>query len=349
MGSSGFLSLMKLNILISAPGGSTCFCNYVRAVIDVMCTFLKERCFQGATHPVRVSKVVKCKEKLRKPLPPQYALELLTVYAWEQESGDTEFNTAQGFRTVLELPRVPVPPQQALGSPVHGSIPLDTGKYRVKGSYPNSPRVLLWFLSRWLRKHPQDFCDYPDVVTVKRLVDYIRLNVTSTEGAMQTAELLSMLEKQESKTDCAIIRPTTPEASEIQEMLPLRPASVAGPRGDLKPLESPAVWEPIVPVAGTEQLLNFDQCLPTSSDTLAGQQGHAEKEEVSFTVTVLIILTNPEPGAVRTWDTVAPQRTCCSNRAAGHAFGTMGYIAVFAWNWVLADVKTHPYEIIEAK
>ena len=44
-----------------------------------------------------------CKEKLGKPLPAQYALELLTVYAWEQGSGDTEFNTAQGFRTVLEL------------------------------------------------------------------------------------------------------------------------------------------------------------------------------------------------------------------------------------------------------
>ncbi|XP_075831990.1 2'-5'-oligoadenylate synthase 1A-like [Microtus pennsylvanicus] len=44
-----------------------------------------------------------CKEKLRKPLPPEYALELLTVYAWEQVSGDTEFNTARGFQTVLEL------------------------------------------------------------------------------------------------------------------------------------------------------------------------------------------------------------------------------------------------------
>ncbi|CAO2629236.1 2'-5'-oligoadenylate synthase 1A [Lemmus lemmus] len=44
-----------------------------------------------------------CKEKLGKPLPPQYALELLTVYAWECGSGDTVFNTAQGFRTVLEL------------------------------------------------------------------------------------------------------------------------------------------------------------------------------------------------------------------------------------------------------
>ncbi|XP_052610705.1 2'-5'-oligoadenylate synthase 1A-like isoform X3 [Peromyscus californicus insignis] len=44
-----------------------------------------------------------CKEKLGEPLPPQYALELLTVYAWERGSGATEFNTAQGFRTVLEL------------------------------------------------------------------------------------------------------------------------------------------------------------------------------------------------------------------------------------------------------
>lgn len=44
-----------------------------------------------------------CKEKLGKPLPPQYALELLTVYAWERGSRSTMFNTAQGFRTVLEL------------------------------------------------------------------------------------------------------------------------------------------------------------------------------------------------------------------------------------------------------
>lgn len=43
-----------------------------------------------------------CKKQLGK-LPPQYALELLTVYAWEQGSMETDFNTAQGFRTVLEL------------------------------------------------------------------------------------------------------------------------------------------------------------------------------------------------------------------------------------------------------
>ncbi|KAK7796508.1 hypothetical protein U0070_010784 [Myodes glareolus] len=44
-----------------------------------------------------------CKEKLGELLPPQYALELLTVYAWECGNGVTEFNTAQGFWTVLEL------------------------------------------------------------------------------------------------------------------------------------------------------------------------------------------------------------------------------------------------------
>lgn len=44
-----------------------------------------------------------CKEKLGKPLPPQYALELLTVYAWERGNGFVDFETAQGFRTVLEL------------------------------------------------------------------------------------------------------------------------------------------------------------------------------------------------------------------------------------------------------
>ena len=44
-----------------------------------------------------------CKEKLGEQLPPHYALELLTVYAWECRNGVTEFSTAQGFRTVLEL------------------------------------------------------------------------------------------------------------------------------------------------------------------------------------------------------------------------------------------------------
>ncbi|XP_049644867.1 2'-5'-oligoadenylate synthase 1 [Suncus etruscus] len=44
-----------------------------------------------------------CREDLGKPLPQQYALELLTVYAWEEGCKETYFNTAQGFRTVLDL------------------------------------------------------------------------------------------------------------------------------------------------------------------------------------------------------------------------------------------------------
>ncbi|NWH92755.1 OASL2 protein, partial [Aegithalos caudatus] len=37
-------------------------------------------------------------------LPPKYALELLTIYAWEEGTGScNSFDTAQGFRTVLEL------------------------------------------------------------------------------------------------------------------------------------------------------------------------------------------------------------------------------------------------------
>lgn len=44
-----------------------------------------------------------CKKQLGKPLPQQYALELLTVYAWEEGSNETEFSMAQGFQTVLKL------------------------------------------------------------------------------------------------------------------------------------------------------------------------------------------------------------------------------------------------------
>ncbi|XP_012586419.1 PREDICTED: 2'-5'-oligoadenylate synthase 1 [Condylura cristata] len=66
--------------------------------------FLKQR-------PAKVKSLIRlvkhwyqqCKEKLGKQLPPQYALELLTVYAWERGGERTEFITAQGFRTVLEL------------------------------------------------------------------------------------------------------------------------------------------------------------------------------------------------------------------------------------------------------
>ncbi|XP_070807210.1 2'-5'-oligoadenylate synthase 3-like [Pituophis catenifer annectens] len=44
-----------------------------------------------------------CLEKGFRSFPPKYALELLTVYAWEQGSGQYQFDTAEGFRTVLWL------------------------------------------------------------------------------------------------------------------------------------------------------------------------------------------------------------------------------------------------------
>ncbi|XP_070242166.1 2'-5'-oligoadenylate synthase 2 isoform X3 [Bos mutus] len=46
-----------------------------------------------------------CEKKLKQKgsLPPKYALELLTIYAWEKGSGAQDFDMAEGFRTVLEL------------------------------------------------------------------------------------------------------------------------------------------------------------------------------------------------------------------------------------------------------
>ncbi|XP_043295513.1 2'-5'-oligoadenylate synthase 1-like [Cervus canadensis] len=76
---------------------SPCFTELQRA-------FLKER-------PAKLKSLIRlvkhwylmCKKRHGKKLPSQYALELLTVYAWEQEGSKTNFSTAEGFRTVLEL------------------------------------------------------------------------------------------------------------------------------------------------------------------------------------------------------------------------------------------------------
>lgn len=76
---------------------SSCFTELQRA-------FLKQR-------PAKLKSLIRlvkhwyqvCKEKLQQSLPPKYALELLTVYAWERGCQKTEFITAQGFQTVLEL------------------------------------------------------------------------------------------------------------------------------------------------------------------------------------------------------------------------------------------------------
>uniref|UniRef100_A0AC11D016 Uncharacterized protein n=1 Tax=Ovis aries TaxID=9940 RepID=A0AC11D016_SHEEP len=76
---------------------SPCFTELQRA-------FLKER-------PAKLKSLIRlvkhwyqlCKMKYEYKLPAQYALELLTIYAWEQGSSKPQFSTAQGFRTVLAL------------------------------------------------------------------------------------------------------------------------------------------------------------------------------------------------------------------------------------------------------
>lgn len=57
----------------------------------------------GQTHFPGCFSCSQCKQELRHPLPPQYALELLTVYAWEKGSSETDFVMAEGFQAVLEL------------------------------------------------------------------------------------------------------------------------------------------------------------------------------------------------------------------------------------------------------
>lgn len=76
---------------------SPCFTELQRAFLRQRPTKLKSL-IRLVKHWYQLSK-----ERLGKPLPPQYALELLTVYAWERGCKETYFSTAEGFRTVLEL------------------------------------------------------------------------------------------------------------------------------------------------------------------------------------------------------------------------------------------------------
>ncbi|XP_026634194.1 2'-5'-oligoadenylate synthase 2 [Microtus ochrogaster] len=78
---------------------STCFTELQREFIKSRPTKLKSL--------IRLVKhwYKQCERKMKPKasLPPKYALELLTVYAWEQGSGMEDFDTAEGFRTVLDL------------------------------------------------------------------------------------------------------------------------------------------------------------------------------------------------------------------------------------------------------
>ncbi|XP_067406048.1 2'-5'-oligoadenylate synthase 3-like [Emydura macquarii macquarii] len=97
-----------VRLIESSPEGSEfspCFTELQRNFIMALPTKLKSL--------IRLVKhwykqfVLPHKRNLRpgESLPPQYALELLSVYAWEKGGRGTAFNMAEGFRTVLELVR----------------------------------------------------------------------------------------------------------------------------------------------------------------------------------------------------------------------------------------------------
>lgn len=96
-----YAELIELYKSSEAEGGefSTCF-------TELQCKFV-------ASRPPKLKDLIRlvkywykqCERKLKQKgsLPPKYALELLTIYSWEQGSGAENFDTAEGFRTVLEL------------------------------------------------------------------------------------------------------------------------------------------------------------------------------------------------------------------------------------------------------
>uniref|UniRef100_A0A250XYX6 2'-5' oligoadenylate synthase n=1 Tax=Castor canadensis TaxID=51338 RepID=A0A250XYX6_CASCN len=99
--SQAYAQLIGLYKSSDVLGGefSTCFTELQRNFVESRPTKLKDL--------IRLVKhwYKQCERKLKPKasLPPKYALELLTIYAWEQGSGMNNFDTAGGFRTVLEL------------------------------------------------------------------------------------------------------------------------------------------------------------------------------------------------------------------------------------------------------
>ncbi|XP_014642579.1 PREDICTED: 2'-5'-oligoadenylate synthase 2 isoform X2 [Ceratotherium simum simum] len=96
-----YAELIHLYKSSDAVGGefSTCFTELQRNFVESRPTKVKSL--------IRLVKhwYKQCERKLKQKgsLPPKYALELLTIYAWEQGSKVPNFDTAEGFRTVLEL------------------------------------------------------------------------------------------------------------------------------------------------------------------------------------------------------------------------------------------------------
>ncbi|XP_053136079.1 2'-5'-oligoadenylate synthase 2-like isoform X2 [Hemicordylus capensis] len=89
--------------LIKAGGSAG---EFSRCFTELQRNFIS-RCDTKVKNLIRLVKYWYRKYKLRlrgkASLPPKYAMELLAVYAWERGSGNPNFDTAEGFRTVLWL------------------------------------------------------------------------------------------------------------------------------------------------------------------------------------------------------------------------------------------------------
>ncbi|CAO2629264.1 2'-5'-oligoadenylate synthase 2 [Lemmus lemmus] len=96
-----YKDLIALCISSGIKGGefSTCFTELQRKFIKSRPTKLKSLIRLVKHWYKQCERKMKPKASLRR----KYALELLTVYAWEHGSGMEDFDTAEGFRTVLDL------------------------------------------------------------------------------------------------------------------------------------------------------------------------------------------------------------------------------------------------------
>lgn len=71
--------------------------------VYLLATLMSPPCFNQYRLMFPLSPQCEKKLKQKGSLPPKYALELLSIYAWEKGSGAQDFDMAEGFRTVLEL------------------------------------------------------------------------------------------------------------------------------------------------------------------------------------------------------------------------------------------------------
>ncbi|XP_051887761.1 uncharacterized protein LOC127579193 [Pristis pectinata] len=99
------LELIKFESKNKNSGGefSACFTELQRAFVKAYSSKVKDLIRLLKYWYMQYVKPRTSELRAEAKLPPKYALELLTIHAWEQGSHNDSFDTAEGFRTVLEL------------------------------------------------------------------------------------------------------------------------------------------------------------------------------------------------------------------------------------------------------